>query len=171
MSHVINVFISLQQTDLHCVSALEALRYSIGFTELTQLRRLRKISFMVDVDNKPGAIDCVKRCVNESFDLVNPNKETVYFDELPELPGTGWYGIQVTANEAPLRSVSSLSFASHPKIISAEQGLQWLLKIDSSDSSEQVMTKIDTFCGPTTSVNRGLLVNSLFETYLIQSIS
>lgn len=173
MSVEISVFVILQQSDLHCISAYEALHRSMGFHELKSLRRFRHLKIRVSETESDPNHYC-KKYIEAAFDLINPNKESVIYDQNLVAAHEGVYtiGIEVSHQNKALRHLSPASLLKFPAIESIEQTLLWALSVETKGlDDEMVVEKVSRLCGPTQSRAQGLLVNHLFETYSVFRLS
>lgn len=159
-------YVSLQQTDLHCVSAFEAIRYSLSCDRIKQLRRFKCLTFLVDSPSESTAIELVNDSIRRAFDIVNPNKETVHIASLPDLVGDGWVRMDVTAIDPYLRRITSPNLTAFPQIKGVESHVMWALQIDSFMGDSDIKMVLNT-CGPAISSRQGLLCNPMFETVSI----
>lgn len=170
----ITVYIGLQQSDLHCISAFEAIHQSLGFSDLKHLSRYRTLTLSVaDLTEKDAVAHC-KDYLSNAFDLVNPNKETVFTDIKPTSikSETAVIGFNVRNSESSMRQIRVRSMMKFPKIQSIEQGLLWVLTVSQlTNDDDALLRSVDAVCGATTSRSHGLLVNPLFETYSIVRIA
>ena len=170
----VNVYVSLQQSDLHCISAFESIRHSLGFTALKGLRRYRLLRVSVATESKDTAEAEVRRFIGMAFDIVNPNKESVTFGDISGSPDSHdlCIGMEVAPMEASLRGVSAPSLARFPMIQAVDQCLFWVLTLakDGMDDATLIRTA-EAHCGPTRSRSQGLLINPLFETVSVRRLS
>lgn len=167
------VYVSLQQSDLHCISAFESIRHSLGFTPLKGLRRYRQLRVAVDSASMDSAESEVRRFIGAAFDIVNPNKESVVFGKLDVAPIPGHVGIgfEVAAMDDSLRAITAPSMVQFPMIRSIDQRLMWVLILESNGTDEAALIQAaQMHCGPTRSRTQGLLVNPLFETYSVSRL-
>jgi len=168
------VYVSLQQSDLHCISAFESIKHSLDFKALKSLRRYRLLNISVDGASQVQADGAAAAFISAAFDIVNPNKESVAF-ELPKLNENRdevVLGLEVMATDAHMRQVEVPSMVRFPDIRSVDQRLYWVLHLDTTGSDpESVISDAIRVCGPTVSRAQGLLVNPLFESYLFQRLS
>ena len=82
MSVSLTVFVSTKNTDLHAVSAFEALNQIMGYSELKFLNRFRVLYLTFDCNTSEEAKKYLDYMVTNSFDLMNPNKEAYQLSSL-----------------------------------------------------------------------------------------
>jgi hypothetical protein len=170
----VSVYVSLQQSDLHCISAFESIRHSLGFTALKGLRRYRLLRVSVATDARDVAEAEVHRFIGVAFDIVNPNKESVTFGEVSGSsdPHDVCIGMEVAPMEASLRTIAAPSLAQFPKIHAIDQRLFWVLTLQQEGVDDATLIRsAEVHCGPTRSRTQGLLVNPLFETVSVRRLS
>ncbi|NBV41489.1 hypothetical protein EBR96_01805 [bacterium] len=174
MGCAVPVYIALQQTDLHCISALEAIQHSMKIESVTGLRRFRVLVFEVESANAADAESLVGRVLSTSFDVLNPNKETAYIGQLPTFTSavdSVQIGVAVRNQDVRLREVKSVYFRQFPEIKSVTTELFWVVTARKDGRSmEAVAADIRDFVVGTKSRTQGLLANRLFETFDIQVI-
>jgi hypothetical protein len=171
----IPVYIALQQTDLHCISAFEAIRHSLNYEALVSLRRYRVLTFDV-MDHSPSwCVNGVTQYLNRAFDVLNPNKEAAVvgtFPSIPPIEGTITIAVAVRNSDERLTRLEAPSLQGQSLISRIRQELVWVLSVRTDGRSNDVVLKeAERVCVPSYSRTQGLLVNPLFETYSVTLIS
>ncbi len=165
---MVRVYVGLQQTDLHCISASEAFRNALHLTDLAQLRRYRLLNIVTDSSDPVGTVE---RYLSGAFDLVNPNKETVSIETIPDCPvdpERATFGVEVLNQLPSFRSIDVASLRASNDIESISSGLVWVITVRRNGRTDaQLLHDVETQYVVSQSRTAGLLVNPLFETYRI----
>lgn len=162
----LKLYVTAKNTDLHCVSAFEAIKHYIGFEPLRVLKRYQLWTLNLETPSHEAAVHCLKQILKDTYYLVNPNKESYTMDALCK-EHEGQYFVNVKNNMFYSRIDLAKKIATKCQV--PLKGLMysvvWMLdcKVEGDDSlfksalTEKVII--------TTHHHRGLLVNPLFETF------
>ncbi len=82
---VVSVYTMLKNTDLHSLSAQEAIHEMMAYPSLVSLRRfgLWEVTLASSGD---AALNEVQQIIDQSYYLLNPNKEHYFISNLPATP-------------------------------------------------------------------------------------
>ena len=163
MSINLMIYISTKNTDLHAVSAFEALHHIMGFETLKSLRRFRVLNVLFDCETKEEAKSYLSHMVTNSFDLMNPNKEAYCIEKLKDKPSN----LQVTLVDVRAkrqtgdeeRLVNYFRERHGIPLMQIESGIVWELGIDSSEQQDSEAI-LDHYVW-STSMTQGLLAHPI----------
>lgn len=172
MSHPLqyNCLTQLKNADLAALSAKEAITHLLGYKALTGLKRYTLWEIFFKAGTSPEtAKEAVMKCCNESYILINPNKEQV-FDTFPKSsPDMVTLRCRVTPKEHPDLSDKEKRFESltHQSCGAIRKAIVWELQItpEPSQSIEELRQKAETIVIKSQSIKEGLLVNPVYETF------
>ncbi len=164
MFHTISIFTELKNTDLHAMSATEALVDLMGVTALKRLKRYQHWELTL-----AGDIDAV---LKNSYAIVNVNKERYMVDALPELTvpeGCHGFRLEVHPSTPVDRSAlaESLTQKSGVEVKTISKSLIWEVILSHPGHREQVQAFLMDNVVNTTSRTQGLLVNPILETVMV----
>ena len=84
----LTIYIYSNNTDLHCISAFESIKQMIPNTPIQKLQRYRKFTFSFNETTTEKAQSHLSQLLDTSYDILNPNKESYYLDQLPRIKTT-----------------------------------------------------------------------------------
>ena len=159
----------LKNTDLHALSAYEAISYYLHYKSIHRLKRYTRweISFASheNPDNK------LKALLEDSFSLINVNKEAYFVGAFPEThlkPDDHLFRVELFPNHAqePQNEevlVQSILKKTEIALNGLKKTLVWELSVTDSRSREIVQADLLEKVILTTSRQHGLLVSPLYE--------
>jgi phosphoribosylformylglycinamidine (FGAM) synthase PurS component len=163
-----SLYTTLKNTDLHALSAFEALTELLGQHQLVQLRRFQKWELTLSAASQSEATQQLDTVLKQSFILANTNKEHFYIDVLPELshsPNRSSFLVQVTPKQPQdfQSTIDRIQQKTGVLFQHLTRSLLWEISIkdDGQPSSRQAL--LDQLV-LTQSRKQGLLVNPLYET-------
>ena len=152
---LVKLYTQLKQSDLHCLSAFEAIQRYLGYAPLRQLRRFGLWELELDT-----AAD-VHRILENSFYLVNPNKELHMLSQLPKAnlkEGEKRVLVKVDEAESHTQTIKKIKQKTGVQLHSLHRYLIWeLVGPASEDFVKNVIVS--------SSRTRGLLVNPVSQTF------
>ena len=167
-----DILVELKNTDLHALSAYEAITDMMAFTSLIRLKRYRRLEITLDANSQADGQKAVEGLIQNSFVLLNPNKEryTVYQKGSAmlthnALPGQHVICVDVKAHHTPDWS-ATLSTLNHKAAINITQlnaHIMWELIVADDRPRDTVLQDIAEKVVYTTSRKNGLLANPLYE--------
>ncbi len=160
------LFTYLKQIDLHCMSALEAIRQVLGVNYVTQLRRILKWEISFETNNQEERIQWLEQLLAQSYAIVNPNKEGYYRDGIPKNESDSkiyYVGIEPKFEDRNIKEdVLPPYFVSSVKEL--KKTLVWEISVDrGAGNIDQNRLELDIV--KTSSRKKGILVNPIHETY------
>ncbi len=152
---LVKLYTQLKQSDLHCLSAFEAIQRYLGYGQLRQLRRFG--SWELELDS---AAD-VHHILENSFYLVNPNKESYMLSQLPKpnlKEGEKRLLVKVNESESHDQTIKKIKQKTGVQLHSLHRYLIWeLIGPVSEDFVKNVVVS--------SSRTQGLLVNPVSQTF------
>jgi phosphoribosylformylglycinamidine (FGAM) synthase PurS component len=162
MLQTINIFVHLKNVDLHCQTAESALKNFLGFSELIKLNRYILWEISLDEDTKDLAQKEVKNILDNTYYLVNPNKEQYILENLPPKnisPDQKIITLKVTNKAVHHKKLAAkITRKTGLKINNLEKNIIWEFKLESKNKTEENLKALIK-----EKVN--FLANPLFETY------
>ena len=169
----VHVYTQLKNTDLHALSAYEAITQIMNFERLKSLYRYGSWTLTLEASSQEEANDTVKKILDNSYYILNPNKESYVLNTLPSLSAGEHDCIKL------LTVKQSIAFDDQSLIQKIKQkvGISlhridnariWVLKVDKKGVSDtDINMDITTRIVKTSSRQNGLLVNPFYETYTL----
>jgi len=161
-----SLFIFSYNADLDCIAAFEAIKQIPGTSVITKLERYRKITLQFSEPLAHDTVSAIHILTTQSFDILNPNKESYHTDCIPSIIPTYSHVVEV----APKSTQDDLSLFKRICIKCPSIGLQqirqsvvWHFKCSTPLSPADV-SFLDQNVVMTSTRQSGLLVNPLFET-------
>ena len=167
----INLFTALKNADLTAISAQDAIKGLLDIRYLNSLRRFTKWTLFTDEAVTNDALkSTIETITDTSIIICNPNKESLYFDSIPELKNTQKqrsfqlevYPIKETDHSDILKKINKKSDIVFSKI---KQHQFWELGINSNTPIKPLMKEIENKIIVSSSISQGILVNPLYENY------
>ncbi len=157
------LFTTLKNTDLHALSAYEALTEILGQTDITRIRRFQKWEIAIEADSQETAQKNLDFVLKNSFILVNVNKEAAFLDKIPDFNASESMLVQV-ASQLPQNhdaTIERIRLKTGVSVYSLKKYLIWEI---SSPSVKNGTQHLWDHAVVTTSRQQGILVNPLYET-------
>jgi hypothetical protein len=163
----ITVVSALKQTDLHALSALEAIHQLLGVKALRRLSRLSCWRFGGTVD-KAALTGKIRQLLDETYYLINPNKETASVNTWPT-DGTDLHSVWVQVFNRTFKEVPEKEhIAAKLRPVSVdhiEKSTIWGLQFEPHASPDFIRSALLPQILETRSHSQGLLVHPLLETH------
>ena len=168
----LTLYIYSNNTDLHCISAFESIKQMMPNTPIQKLQRYRKFTFSFNETTTEKAQSHLSQLLDTSYDILNPNKESYYLDQLPRIKTTTSCSVDVlkqhTTDDNRLCQRLQSKYPTIP-LQSLKQSITWTFIFSKKLSENDVNATYDQLI-LTTSRTSGLFVNPLFETASLYSI-
>ena len=167
----VKLYTYLKNTDLHAISALEAMQHYMGYKDIRSLKRYVTWTFDLDCEDDEVS-QYVKQIVTDTYYIVNPNKQLYYLNCLPHptlSKDCTSVALEVKKNFQEGESdVSDKVFErTGCRLHALKQSLVWEIIVESKGRDQDtIKSYLSSSIGSTLSRNKGLLVNSFYETYL-----
>ena len=164
MSQVVSVFKVLKNTDLHALSALEAVQRYLGYPNLKALRRIQL--WEVGVDQVSDA----QKILSTTFYLLNPNKETYTLGRLAESKmkaGERRFRIKVLDKEPEDLShlISKISQKTNVTVRSLNRFLLWEMSVVDPREEDDIRRELAEKVVVSSSRTKGLLINPVTQDF------
>jgi len=167
----IDLYTATKNTDLIAMSAQTAVQDLLDINAVQTLQRFHHWRLFLNT-NDSASIDALKAGVSDCYFLINPNKEHLYIDSLPDAK---------RSNAAHYRlEVSDRAENGHPSLLGQceRHGLSMISRIESSTvwdiytDPEFTESELVRQVVQTESMHQGLLVNPITQTWkLLQHVS
>jgi len=165
----ISLYIFQKNMDLHCKSAFEAISKLLGYTPLLRLRKFGYWDIRYDGDHFDKDQGAIQKLVDDTYYLLNLNKEGYCFDylSLPKLKEGQQLVVCRVKNKVPLDN-SNLLRKIHKSTPSSFSDFRystvWEFVLDSNqpigDLQQELMEQVIVARSRT----KGLLCNPIYET-------
>jgi hypothetical protein len=163
---VTSLLIFSNNADLNCISAHEAIKAIPGTSFISNLARFRKITFQFSRSSEHDIMSAIQILTTQSFDILNPNKESYHTDHIPSIKPAYSHVVEV----APKSNKDDTSLLKRIRIKYSSIGLEdirqsvvWHFKCTRPLSPTDI-SFLDQNVIITSTRQSGLLVNPLFET-------
>ncbi len=161
MLNTVSIYTELKNTDLHAMSAAEALVDLMGVSNLKRLKRYQHWRITLEGD--------IQNVLKNSYAIVNVNKEHFRVGDMPAMnvsKGAHGFRFEVQPVTPVDRSglAKSLSQKSGVKVHDVAKTLVWEIVLESAESRAAVEQTLVAHILNTTSRTQGLLVNPILET-------
>jgi len=157
----LQLFTYLKNTDLACLTAEDAVKDLLGYTALVSLRRYQLWNIYLENADQSQ----LQHMLDTTYYLVNPNKEGYYLSKLPSKkidPNQTLCLVSVfnQSNQGESNLALKISRKTQISIPKINKSILWEIVIQSNDiktlEKQVIMSQ---------SINQGLLVNPIFESY------
>ena len=155
----LKIFAGLQQQDLACLSAKEAMSQLLNFDALNSLMRFQQ--WMLTWPDEAKIEDQVIDAAKQSLTLINPNKETLYIHQPPPVSPRGQ--VHYLTVKKRRQAWTTPDWVPDAKALGVQQvsAVLWVLDVEASISPEVLTERVVL----SRSAQNGLLVNPLLETF------
>lgn len=165
----ITLYTYLKNTDLHALSAFEAITNYLSFSALKRLKRFTKWELEFSAQENVQA--ALKRLLEESFSILNLNKEAYFLGTKPEATAKAQehiFHIEVFSNQAPepgpdLELIKAIQQKTGIQLKDLRKSLVWELTVVGKNTPEGHKEALLKEVILTTSRQKGLLVSPLYE--------
>ncbi len=172
----VSLLIYCKNTDLHAMSAYETVRSILNYPYLLSLKRYRQITLTFAGAASAQARQWVTEFNQHSFQLLNPNKEAFYLDRLaPAIvqDGTSVFVGAITSPDLDAEArllKKSVATAFLGRLTEVSMSMVWEFLVDAHHlNDDQLKAELRQCIIDTTSYDRGLLVNPIYETFVWQN--
>jgi len=164
------LLVRLKIPDVTALTAANALRRSMGYTQLTELHRADYYKLDLNVDSQEEAVGLARELAEKTNVFVNPNKHVyeIQTDHQDEAPPQGQVAhVLVTdphdgSAEGTLATLQGrLGYGD--RVAGLTKGLLWTMRLDVADAHEA--RRLAAEMAETTSLEKGLLVNPHFQEF------
>ncbi len=157
----------LKNTDLHALSAFEAITLYLGYTPLKRLRRFTR--WELEFSNPKTQTTDLIRILEGSYVLLNVNKEAYFHGEIPQisLEKNNHLFLVTVAPKTSDNSDTMLQEIfqkTEVALKSLKKFLIWEIWVQSSASRSELEKELLEKVIVTSAQHKGLLVNPLYET-------
>ncbi|RAP36120.1 hypothetical protein DID80_05660 [Candidatus Marinamargulisbacteria bacterium SCGC AAA071-K20] len=166
----IKLYTYLKNTDLHAISALEAIQHYMGYTDVVTLKRHLTWTFDLDCNDKKLSQQ-IERIVSDTYYIVNPNKQSYYVNFLPKPTISNDQSCVALEVEKDFKEgeseISEKIFEKTGiKLNKLKQSLVWEVVVNSKNRDyDTIKNDLNNSITNTSSRGQGLLVNSFYETH------
>ncbi|MGE4169106.1 MAG: hypothetical protein AB7F28_00080 [Candidatus Margulisiibacteriota bacterium] len=161
MNPTISLYSNLQNTDLNALSAFETLTHTLGMTSLKRLHRYTH--FTLEFSPGTDAASVLNHLLQETFYLINPNKETPFQAHLPKpslKESETVHVLEVSGGAFDAAVLAQLNAVCGGVVRHISKSLVWELVVEGTVDQDALFAQV----GPTVSRTQGLLINPLYET-------
>jgi hypothetical protein len=166
----VTLYTYLKNTDLHAISAMEAIQSYMGYSDIQSLKRY--LTWTFDLDCSESEVEStIEKVVSDTYYIVNPNKQSYYLNSLPKpqlSQDSSCVALKVEKNfEEGESAISEKVFEkTGVKLQNLKQSLIWEVSVETQGRDiSTIKQDIDSKIGLTVSRGQGLLVNSFYETH------
>lgn len=162
----ISILIETKNTDLHAMSAFEALKAKPSLSSLKQLKRYRHVVLSFNVDGDIEGI--LTQFINSSYILLNTNKEQYDFKS-PAKPAGNHVMVEVSNNEtSDVFSKNVLDRINETveavQFLTLKESIVWEFIFDSNSADINSLNQlVMDDCVRAESYTGGLLMNPIYE--------
>ena len=164
------LLVRLKIPDVTALTAANALRRSMGYQQLQELRRADYYRLDLNVDSQDEALALARELAEKTNLFVNPNKhvyevQTGHEDATPE-QGQIAHVLVTDPHDGSAEGMLSalqgrLGYAD--RVAGLTKGLLWTMRLDVADAAEA--RRLAAEMAETTSLEKGLLVNPHFQEF------
>ena len=152
--------------DLHAVSAFEAITTLLKVSELKKLSRLTHWEIISPQALEQEALNDINRICNETYYIVNPNKESWTINSIPSAGSSlSRLLVEVKTKNTPIEVavINKIKIKLNIDIQSIKKSTIWDLRFDkeSTLSKEDIERRIIN----TSATDLGILVHPLYEEF------
>jgi hypothetical protein len=155
----IKIYTYLKNTDLHCFTAFEAITQLLKYDKLQKLSRYTAWEVELNEETNDEVIKTIEKIIDNSYYILNPNKEEYYMEKLPE-PKSKEHQLILTVPNSALDEdglIKKIQQKVGVTVKSIKKALIWELTtiVPVEEIKEELMQKV-VYCN---SRNGGVLVN------------
>jgi len=168
MHHKLTIYTYLKNADLACLSAKEAISHLIQFEALKSLTRYTV--WDLEYDTKSEDKVNLEGLFQESYHLVNPNKEGYYLNSLPEHDRNAFtdvYLLKVFPKTEQFEHgiLNKLPDQKNVSLTSLRKSVLWKMGLTFKGNRKDLEDTLIRRVILTSHQQAGLLVNPLYESY------
>ena len=171
MTALAHLFVYQKNTDLHALSAFEAVKRFMNKDRCTSLRRF--VHWTMGLAEGVDAVSCVDSIVSGSYYVLNPNKEGFYLNQVPRHEGDGFM-VMVDVRNNLITNCDELRLAVNKKcgveLQSLKKSVVWRCVVQ-ADSYEDACDYVERELVQSVSLGQGILANPIYENYSILDLS
>ncbi len=166
----IKIFTYLKSTDLHCMSAYDAITMLLDYKKLKRIRRFIYWELALNANTVQEAEQLVKKINQSSYYILNPNKEAYHISKLPKPKIESQYQVVLVKVDTPYslnedRLIKKISQKVGITIKSVTRSLLWELVINDKQPLATLQKELAERVITTSNRKQGLLVNLINESY------
>ena len=165
----INLFSYTKNIDLHAVSASEAVVSFMHYDRLMRLRRFHLTRFQLETEEVSDAEAHVASMISKTLDILNPNNEgyrlhTLVMPKPAKNTEVFLVAVRPLFSTGEKNKVSRIQKKTGVPLVSLDKAVVWELHVKSiGKTREELQDDLQHILVDTTSRERGILCNSLFE--------
>lgn len=168
MNHTISIYTHLKNTDLHAVSAFEALVDMMHETTIKKIHRYQHWQLTLNLTPETTVDAAIAQILKRSYSIVNTNKETYTLNRIPELPSSPntqcfRFEIKSKQNSKNEALAKALTLKTEVEITAITKTLIWEMVVQDDRPRDVVEKELLSRVVKTTSRTQGLLMNPLYE--------
>ncbi|MEN6304819.1 MAG: phosphoribosylformylglycinamidine synthase subunit PurS [Armatimonadia bacterium] len=166
----VGILVRLKIPDVTALTAANALRRSMGYSQLKELRRADYYRLELAVDTQEQALELARELAEKTNLFVNPNKHVYELwtsrEEAAPAEGTLAHVLVTDPHDGSAEGMLSalqgrLGYGG--KVTGLTKGLLWTMVLDTSDAEEA--KRLASEMAETKSLDKGLLVNPHFQEF------
>lgn len=166
----VGILVRLKIPDVTALTAANALRRSMGYKQLKELRRADYYRLELAVDDQAQALELAAELAEKTNLFVNPNKHVYELwtsrEEAPPAEGKLAHVLVTDPHDGSAEGMLSalqgrLGYGG--KVTGLTKGLLWTMVIDTADAEEA--KRLAREMAETKSLDKGLLVNPHFQEF------
>ena len=166
----VGILVRLKIPDVTALTAANALRRSMGYSQLKELRRADYYRLELAVDTQEQALELARELAEKTNLFVNPNKHVYELwtsrEEAPPDKGTLAHVLVTDPHDGSAEGMLSalqgrLGYGG--KVTGLTKGLLWTMVLDTDDSEEA--KRLASEMAETKSLDKGLLANPHFQEF------
>ena len=161
----IHVFVYQKNSDLHCLSAFEAIKQFMEVSELVKLRRY--VHWEIDYSGQLESNELIELITSNSYYLLNSNKEGYYLNSIPIKSDLKFHTLVDVSDKLNLDEneiINKIESKCQVAIDCLKKSIVWDIQLSQNISQDSV-DFIETNLLNSVSLEKGILVNPIFETY------
>lgn len=167
MLTTLSLYVYTKNLNLHAISALEAIHGLLHQDAVTKLNRYVKWELSFSLEKKE-ALSHLDTILSKSFYILNPNKEDYYLDHIPSVT-SGLQRFVHVSRDFDVNQTDIMGKINHrfgDKLVSLTKSFVWDIHLSEGCDVTHVLDNIVS----STSTEKGILVNPLYETYSILEV-
>jgi len=168
--HQLTVFTYLKNADLTCLSAKDTITKLMRFSSLKSLSRFKMWEFKIE--DTPNTIHNApfKAVIQNSYRIVNQNKEGYYIDTLPPLQSpeiTDVFFLKVFPKSPPNTAQlnTKLTALTGSPISTLKKSILWQIGLQNDGETSELADELTRKVVVSSDQKSGLLVNPLYESF------
>jgi hypothetical protein len=169
MNYKINLFTYLKNSDLHCISAQNAILNLLKYDKLLCLKRKSLWDLAFSCNSQEEAEQELEQIISKTYYIINPNKEAFYLEKLPTPNIQNSYEqfvLQVISNQPTKENIilNKIQQKVQGTLSSIKKTMVWEISVKKENQSREDLKKelLENVI-ITSSHNQGILINPVYE--------